>query len=201
MEYTNQEKQALTILGRTDFKNLAKTDVLSFVSLLGDMRPEVATQALAQFPEFASLVQASLGDYREMLDKVITSDDDSLHQVYGLSAQEMQSIDESRRQFYDLANRVHADLSKCLDKENLTDADRKEILSQEMEVLKTVAEKDADMRLQQREVVREAHQKDSEKRQFNWKLVGGMSAVVIGVIGVGASLLGGKIDFHLPPKS
>lgn len=83
MEYTNQEKQALTILGRTDFKNLAKTDVLSFVSLLGDMRPEVATQALAQFPEFASLVQASLGDYREMLDKVITSDDDSLHQVMG----------------------------------------------------------------------------------------------------------------------
>lgn len=201
MEYTDKEKQALTILGRTDFKNLSKTDVLSFVSMLGEMRPEVATQALAQFPEFANLVRASFGDYREMIGKVISSDDDSLHQAYGLSAQEMQSVDESKRQFYDLANRVHADLSRCLDKENLSDDDRKEILSQEMEVLKMAAEKDADMRSQQREVVREAHQKDSEKRQFNWKLVGGISAALIGVVGIGASLLGGKFDFHLPKKS
>lgn len=201
MEYTDKEKQALTILGRTDFKNLSKTDVLSFVSMLGEMRPEVATQALAQFPEFANLVRASFGDYREMIGKVISSDDDSLRQVYGLSTQEMQSVDESKRQFYDLANRVHADLSRCLDKENLSDDDRKEILSQEMEVLKMAAEKDADMRSQQREVVREAHQKDSEKRQFNWKLVGGISAALIGVVGIGASLLGGKFDFHLPKKS
>lgn len=201
MEYNDKEKQALALLGRTDFKNLSKTDVLSFVSMIGEMRPEVAQQALAQFPEFANLVMTSLGEYREMLGKVISSDDESLNQVYGLSNQELQSVEESKRQFYDLAKSVHADLSKCLDNEKLSESERKEIRSQEMEILKLAAEKDAEMRKQEREVVHEAHQKDSEKRQFNWKIFGGISAALVFVVGTGAALLGGKFDLHLPKKS
>lgn len=153
----------MALLERTDFKNLSKTDVLSFVSMLGEMRPDIAKQALAQFPELAHLIQSCLGDCRDMMGKIISSDDESIHQAYDLSNQEMKSVDESKNQFYNLVNRVHADLSKCLDYDNLTDADRKEILAQEMEVLKLTAEIDTKMRAQQREIVREAHQKDSEK--------------------------------------
>lgn len=53
MEYTSNEKQILSIMERTDFKNLSKRDVISFVSKLGELRPEVAKEVLAQYPEFS----------------------------------------------------------------------------------------------------------------------------------------------------
>ena len=45
------------------------------------------------------------------------------------------------------------------------------------------------------------NKKDSEKREFNWKLVGGISIALIMVAGVSAGVLGGKFDLKLPKKS
>ena len=53
MEYTNNEKHVLSLMDRTDFKNLSKIDILSYASKLNELRPEVAQQVLAQFPELA----------------------------------------------------------------------------------------------------------------------------------------------------
>lgn len=39
------------MMERTDFKNLSKNDVISYVSKLNELRLEVANQVLAQFPE------------------------------------------------------------------------------------------------------------------------------------------------------
>ena len=38
MEYTADEKQALDMMRRTDFKNLSKNDVLSIASKLSELR-------------------------------------------------------------------------------------------------------------------------------------------------------------------
>ena len=63
MEYTNNEKHVLSLMDRTDFKNLSKIDILSYASKLNELRPEVAQQVLAQFPELAKLIQATMVEY------------------------------------------------------------------------------------------------------------------------------------------
>jgi hypothetical protein len=49
--------------------------------------------------------------------------------------------------------------------------------------------------------LKKVNKKDSEKREFNWKLVGGISFALMTVAGISAGVLGGKIDFKLPKKS
>ena len=55
MEYTDAEKQILSLMERVNFKNLSKNDVLIYTSKLNELRPEVARQAIAQFPELADI--------------------------------------------------------------------------------------------------------------------------------------------------
>lgn len=45
------------------------------------------------------------------------------------------------------------------------------------------------------------NKKDSEKREFNWKLVGGISFALMTVAGISAVVLGGKFDLKFPKKS
>ena len=75
MQYTDIEKQTLDMLQRTDFKNISKNEVVSIFSQLSQPRPEVATEVLAQFPEFVKLVQSSMSEYKEILSNIIASDD------------------------------------------------------------------------------------------------------------------------------
>ena len=53
------EKDVLAMMQRTDFKNISKGDVISFASKIGELRPEVAKEVLAQFPEFVGLMKSS----------------------------------------------------------------------------------------------------------------------------------------------
>ena len=200
MEYTDKEKQILTILQRSDFKNLSKNDLISFASKLSEMRPEVAAQVIAQFPEFANLLRNAFVEYREMLGKVIESDDASIHEVYSTANKELESASQSRIQFYDLADKVRSDLSKCLDNPNMTPEQQKEILDQELKILRMAGEKDKDIREQELEMAHIVDKKDSEKRAFNWKMIGTISGVVIAVVGVAAGALGGDFNLRLPGK-
>jgi hypothetical protein len=65
MEYTPIEQQALDMMRRTDFKNLSQNDVLSIASKLSELRPDVAKEVIAQFPEFSKLIQSSMSEYTE----------------------------------------------------------------------------------------------------------------------------------------
>ena len=132
MEYTDTEKQVLALMERTDFKNLSKNDVISYASKLNELRPEVAVQVLAQFPELARLIQSSLAKYKDILEKIVASDDESINQVYGILNKELDIADRSREEYYEFANKVRLDLSKCLDNPNLTPEQQKEIREQEM---------------------------------------------------------------------
>lgn len=201
MEYTPMEKDVLSLMQRTDFKNLSKNDIISFASKLGELRPEVAKELLAHYPEFVDLMKSTLTEYKSMLDAIIESDDESLKGYYSIAEKEMDSAADSRKQFYDLVRQVQADCSKCLENPNLPPETIMEILNRETELAKMAAEKDKEIRDQEKEIEDKVNKKDTEKREFNWKLVGSISFAIVAVAGISAGVLGGKFDIKLPKKS
>lgn len=200
MEYTPVEQDVLEMMKRTDFKNISKGEIISFASKLGELRPEVAKEVLAQFPEFVSLMKTALTEYKGMLDDIISSDDSSINEYYGIANKEMDSAGDSRKQFYEFLKQVQDDCSKLLDNSNLPPEMIMEILNREAEFVKIANEKDTEIREQEKEIEDKANKKDTEKREFNWKLVGGISFAVVAVAGISAGVLGGKFDFKLPKK-
>ena len=79
----------------------------------------------------------------------------------------------------------------------MTAEEQREIREQEMEVFRTMVEKDSEIREHEKEIAHMADKKDSEKRAFNWRLISGASAVVLIAVGVGAAALGGSISTRL----
>lgn len=201
MEYNAVEKQTLDILGRTDFKGIKKDEIVSITSMLSNMRPEVAKEAIKQFPELVRLLENSLSEYKDMLSKIVDSDDESIQQVYSTADKAMSDAAVGRDEYLSLAEKVRDDYSKCLDKEDLTPEERNEILKGEMEILKMVDAKEKEVRDHQEHILNTVDKKDSEKRQFNWKLIGIASMALVTVIGVGTAALGGKVDLKLPYKN
>lgn len=173
---------------------------MSIFSQLSQMRPEVATQVVAQFPEIVKLVQSSLAEYKAILGEVISSDDESIKQVFSILEKDMDDDALSRQQFYDFAGKVHSDLSKCLDNPNITPEEAKEIREQEMEIFRAVNAKDTEIREHKKETVQMADKKDSEKRQFNWGIIKVASGALVFALGIGISLLGGNVNIKLPKK-
>ncbi len=201
MEYTSNEKQILSLMERTDFRNLSKNDVLSYASKLNELRPEVAQQVIAQFPELAKLIQSTMAEYKDILEKIVASDDESTNQVYGIISKEVDNASDSRKEFIEYADKVRADLSKCLDNPNLTPEQQKDILDRQMEIFNAVDKKDTEIREHEMEMARMADKKDTEKKEFNWKVLGAASFVVLTAVGIGTAALGGKFDLKLPKKS
>ena len=201
MEYTSNEKQILSLMERTDFRNLSKNDVLSYASKLNELRPEVAQQVIAQFPELAKLIQSTMAEYKDILEKIVASDDESTNQVYGIISKEVDNASDSRKEFIEYADKVRADLSKCLDNPNLTPEQQKDILDRRMEIFNAVDKKDTEIREHEMEMARMADKKDTEKKEFNWKVLGAASFVVLTAVGIGTAALGGKFDLKLPKKS
>lgn len=200
MEYTDKEKQMLALMERTNFKNLSKNDLFSYASKLNELRPEVAAQVITQFPELAKLVQSALTEYKGILDAVISSDDASLSQVYEIISKDMDHAAASRSEYIEFAEKVRSDCSKCLDNPNLTPDQQKDILDRELEILRMVDQKETESRKQEQDDVQLADKKDSEKRVFNWRVIGTASTLVLAAVGIGTAVLGGKFDIKLPVK-
>lgn len=186
---------------QADFKNLTKNDFISYTSKLGEVRPEVAKEILAQFPQFASLMASTTHEYMSTIDKIIASGEKSFDRYHETTKQEMQNAGESRREFYDFLKQVRSDYSKCLDKPNLSVTERTDILNRLSELVRIANEKDTEIRNQEREIEDKVNKKDTEKRGFDWKMIGTGAIVCITVIGIGASMLGGKFDLKLPTKT
>ena len=200
MEYTPIEREALELFERTDFKNITKNELVSFTTKLNEMRPEVARAAIAQFPELAKLLTSTATEYRGVLEKIINSDDESLHQEYEVLNKDLDMADASRKEYNQMAAVVLDGLNRGLDNPNLSEEERRKIREQQMEVLRMVSEKDTEIREQEKDIVSTADKKDSEKRMFNWKALGTASAVVLAIVGVGAAALGGNFNLKLPKK-
>ena len=200
MEYTDKEKHVLDLIKRTDFKNLSKNDFMSYASKLNELRPEVAAKVIAQYPELANLIKATLTEYKGVLDTVITSDDSSVNQVYGILNKEIDHASASRTEYINFAEKVHADCSKCLEHPDMSPEQQREILDREMEILRMIDKKDTEIRTEEQEAAQIADEKDTEKRMFSWKLIAAASTVVLAAVSVGTAMLGGKFDINLPAK-
>lgn len=200
MEYTAKEKEFLNLTDRTDFKHLSKNDVISYASKLHEMRPEVVREVLARYPELVGLLQALMNEYKEILGRIIESDDKSVTQVYDTAHTCLDNNVSRQQQYYEFAEKVRADLSKCLDNPNLTEETHKEIMYQQLEVLRMVDAQTREANMHEKEILDTVDKKDSEKRFFNWKAIGIASALVTIAAGVGTAVLGGEFDFKLPSK-
>ena len=201
MEYTPIERDVLSIMQRTDFRNLSKNDVISFASKIGELRPDVAKELLAQYPEFVKLMKSTLTEYKTMIDSIIESDNESIKMYFDIANKEMDNASDSRKQFYDFAKQVQSDDSKCLDNPNLPPEMLMEILNRETELVKMAIEKDTEIRNLEKEIEDKSNKKDTEKREYNWKLISSISLALVTVAGISAAAFGGKFDFKLPKKS
>lgn len=201
MDYTPAEQNVLSLMDRTDFKNLSKNDVVGFASKLAELRPEVAREVLAQYPEYVKLMQSTIIEYKNMLDAIVKSDDESLEAYYGVANRELDSATDSRKQYYDLIKQVQSDYSRCLNNPNLPPETVMEILNKETELVKMADAKDTEIRGQEAVIEASVNKKDAEKRGLNWKFLGTVSLALVSVVGISAGILGGKFDFKLPNKN
>ena len=198
MDYSEEEKSLLTMMDRSDFKNLSKADLLNIASKISELPPEVASNVLAQFPEYVQLLQSEMTTYKEILGDIISSDDESLRQEFEIASHDQEVSAKSREQFYDFAKIIHSDISKCLDKEDLTPDQMDSLLNRDMEILRILSEKDTEIRQHETETVQMVDKKDSEKREYNWNLIRVASGVLVAGVAVGGAILGVKIK--IPKK-
>ncbi|MCR5165910.1 MAG: hypothetical protein K6C13_01640 [Oscillospiraceae bacterium] len=199
MEYNDVEKEFLDLLNRSDFKHLSRNDVITYASKLNELRPEVAAQVIAQYPEFVKLIQSSLSEYRAVLEKIIQSDDGSVEKVYDTADKELDISAESRRLFYETARKALDHCEKCFDSASSPE-ERMQIRDQEIEILRMIDKKDSEIRNAEMEAVKIVDEKDSEKRAFNWKAIAAVSTVLVTIIGIGGAMLGGNFNLKLPKK-
>ena len=77
MERSLEEQKLLDKLGIKDFRHMTKDKIVAFASELPNMDPQVAIEAIRQFPEFAKtslqLVDVMQKGMSEVLDKADTS--------------------------------------------------------------------------------------------------------------------------------
>lgn len=107
---------------------------------------------------------------------------EALQDYKGIVEKAQDNAAASSKQCLELYNEVIQALKACLSKEDIPFEEKKYYIEKMMEVAKM------------------AEAKDTEGKQFNWKIVGSAAAAVVVVLGIGASLHGGNSDFHLPSR-
>ena len=78
------EAQVLKKLNIPDFRHLSRENVMSFVSMIDKMDPEVANKALEQFPDFAKVSIEGLTDLKDTVSKVMDDDTESANRFYDM---------------------------------------------------------------------------------------------------------------------
>lgn len=201
MEYPAEAQKILDILNRTDFKNIKKSEVISLVSKLNDLNPDVAREIIAQFPEVAEMLKVAISEYTENIKNILESNEKSSDKYFEISKKGVDSSEDSKASFIEMANKVLEDLSKVSDDSSLSFEQRIEIFNREKEVLEHVNEKQRETFEEHKYYVNKASEKDSENKQFNWKMLGVASVAVASLVGVGvAALSGGEFKLKLPSK-
>lgn len=100
-----------------------------------------------------------------------------LQEYKGVIEKAQDSTSASAKQCLELYNEVIQALKACLAKEHIPFEEKKYYIDNMMEIAKM------------------AEAKDSEGKQFNWKILGYGAAAVIFIAGAGAAILGGNIHF------
>jgi hypothetical protein len=168
MKYSD-ESEIKRELGIRSWGNLPKGKMIKFVAMMPDIDPDVALKIVEQFPEFKEFAMDGVDAMKKAHDSTLTANTQSQDQVY----QALQEIREV--------------LKGELDRDGLTEEQRRYLVEQTMET------------------GRMAFQKDTESKQYldgllNKVLVGVGAALVLGVAFVGGKLMGeikdGPEDSH-----
>lgn len=80
---TMQEKEALSMMQKDNFKNLSKKNVMQLVTILDKVDPEVAKTIVQQFPEVAKMSVELGKGYDGLLAKGLESSEWSTKVCYG----------------------------------------------------------------------------------------------------------------------
>ena len=75
------EEDVKRLLGIKDFRHLSKKQVVSFISAIPQMDPQVAKEVIDQFPQMANMAVDLAKEYREALDSAIKANDASSKDV------------------------------------------------------------------------------------------------------------------------
>lgn len=120
------EKEVLQRLDIPDFRHMTKDKVMTFVSMLNSIEPDVAKKAIEQFPEFAHMVLEALQDFKGVMEKTMGAN----------------SI--SSKQCFDIYTEVISALKKCLERDDLPFEERKYYIEKMMEIARMAESKDSE---------------------------------------------------------
>lgn len=70
---TEEEKRALDLMQKKNFRGISKDDILELISLLDKVNPEVAKELIAQMPEGIRSISDAQKYYSDLLSKGIES--------------------------------------------------------------------------------------------------------------------------------
>ena len=126
MKRTLAEQKVLDKLNIDSFRQLTKDKVIELSSMLDKVDPEVAKQALEQFPNFASTLKEMLVDYKNTLDLGLKENTESV------------------KMYYDSCNQTIAALQKMLENDNLSFEEKKYAIDKMIEINKMIGDKDSE---------------------------------------------------------
>lgn len=155
----------------TERQVLEKLDIPDFRHITKDKVMEFASMLNKMEPDVAKKAIEQFPEFARMALA-------ALKDYRAVMDKTLDSSDKSTKRCYDIYDEVVSALKACLKQDNLPFEEKKYYIEKMMEV------------------ARMSEKKDSENKHFNWGLVGAAAAVVVTVIGIGASALG--VDIHLP---
>jgi len=118
------EKQALGILGISNFAQMTNDKINQFAALSPNMSPEVVKAAIEQFPDYREMAQNLAAEYKESVDKLVSSNNESMNNLYAT------------------CDKILSSLQDELKNDNLTSADRERIEDKMIEIAHILSEKD-----------------------------------------------------------
>ena len=98
----------------------------------------------------------------------------ALQDYKGIMDKALDANDKEAQKCFEIYDKVVDALKACLQKENIPFEEKKYYIDMMMEI------------------VRMADKKAAENKRFNWELIGMAAGVVVAVLGIGASILGGN---------
>ena len=120
------EAKVLRKLDIPDFRHLAKDKVVSFVSMLPYMDPDVAKHALEQFPDFAETGLAIVGCIKDSLETVVSGNNANMAEFNARCQEALTSLEAE------------------LKREDLSDEGRKLVIDGIMGIIEMISKKDSE---------------------------------------------------------
>lgn len=137
MNRSMTEANVLRRLDIPDFRHLTKDKVVSFVSMLPQMDPDVAKHALEQFPAFAETCLAVIGCLKDSLGTIVSGNAESMAEFNARCQEALTTLEEE------------------LQREDLTDEGRKLIINGILGIVGAIGQKDSENKVFLRGLFRE----------------------------------------------